>query len=65
MDNVSEVEALPSGNELLKKEDTFTDLCNAMLLHRDVAAQKLLQKALSQLYAESFDRQRSDTLPPL
>lgn len=54
--NVKDVEALPSGNDLLKQEEAFLELVDAMLLHRDVAALRLLRRALSQMHAESFDR---------
>ena len=52
MDRLDNVEALPSGNDLLQ-EDAFVVLCEAMGLHRDYCG--LLRKALSQMYVESFN----------
>ena len=54
MDRLDSVEALPSGNDLLR-EDALMVLCEAMGLHRDKSFRGLLRKALSQMYVESFN----------
>mmetsp|Transcript_15330 Transcript_15330/g.22618 ORF Transcript_15330/g.22618 Transcript_15330/m.22618 type:complete len:457 (+) Transcript_15330:124-1494(+) len=46
---------LPEGNELLQ-ESAYHDICNGLHIHRDPAALQELRIALSQIYAESFNR---------
>lgn len=56
MESVANVEALPSGNDLLQ-DNAFMVLCEAMGLHCDKSSRqrRLLRKALSQMYVESFN----------
>jgi hypothetical protein len=54
MDNVTDVDTLPSGNDLLSN-NSFIDLMAAMFLHRDKSAQEELRDVIGQMYVEAFE----------